>query len=106
ADAELLRVARALGTDLAIAEPDAPSVGVMVAHDAFHERALAGAVLAEKRVHRSGLDVERHVVERRERPESLAESFDAQELWWCELRSARPEPGLGDHRARPSSAGI
>ena len=43
-----------------------PRVGVVEAHDAFDQRRLAGAVLAEQRVERAGLDLDRHVVERDE----------------------------------------
>ena len=43
----------------------------VVAHDAFDERALAGAVLAQQRMEGAGRDLHRHVVERGELAEAL-----------------------------------
>ena len=52
---------------------------VIVAHDAFHQRALAGAVFAEQGMKRSGPHLEVDIVEREElaKPHGHAEGVDA-----------------------------
>ena len=50
ADAERLRVARIADGDLLAVQQELPAVGRIEPHDAFDERRLAGAVLAEQRM--------------------------------------------------------
>src|ERR1700676_5241006 len=71
ADAERLRVARILDRDLGSIEQKGSLVGRIEAHDAFDERRLARAVLAEKRVECPCGHLDRDVVERGEAAESL-----------------------------------
>ena len=52
----------------------APCVGLVVAHDALDQRALAGAVLAEQRVHRARPQLQRDGVERDQRAEALGQA--------------------------------
>ena len=62
ADAERLGVPRARDGTCASPTTTRPRSGAIEAHDALDERALAGAVLAEQRVHAAGAELERHVV--------------------------------------------
>ena len=71
ADAERLRVARIAHRDLLAVDQHLALVGCVEAHDAFDERRLAGAVLAQQRMKRAGRNLDRHVLERPQRPEDL-----------------------------------
>ena len=75
-----MRGARIADDFLAIADDDLAGVGQVVAHDAFDQRRLAGAVLAEERVERPGLDLQRDLIERDELAEALGhvDRFDAE----------------------------
>ena len=55
AEPELVRLARMGDRDLAAVEQDLALVGGVVAHGAFDQRALAGAVLAQQRMEGAGL---------------------------------------------------
>ena len=117
AHAERLRLARALDLHLGAVDEDPAGVRRLVAHDAFDDRALSGAVLAEERVEGARGERQRDVVEDDERPESLADA-ERRELGGCRAaRARRPLPcrtrrrGRGRlrdrrrHRAAASSAG-
>ena len=49
---------------LAVADDKLARVGPVISHDAFDQRRLAGAVLAEQRVEAAGGHFQRHLVER------------------------------------------
>src|SRR5262245_1115342 len=68
---ERMRGARVADLLLAASDHDVAGVGSVIAHDALHQGALAGAVLAQQRVERTGSNLERYVVERREIAEPL-----------------------------------
>ncbi len=90
ADAERAGIARIADRDLLAAEQDLALVGRIEPHDAFDERRLAGAVLAEQRMKLAGLDLHRDVAERDQRPEDLghADGFE------------RDRPRFGRQRGR------
>jgi hypothetical protein len=71
ADAERARDDRCRDVALAAVDDDRAAVGPLRAGDALDERALAGAVLAEQRVHRSRRYLHRDAVQRREGAETL-----------------------------------
>ncbi len=71
ADAERPRVLRIAHLHLAAVHRDRAFVGLVEAHDAFHQRRLAGAVLAEQHVKLPGRNIDRDVIERREGAEPL-----------------------------------
>ena len=71
AEAERVRGARIVDRLFAAVDQDVARVRPVVAHDALDQRALAGAVLAEQRMERSGRHLQRHLVERRELAEAL-----------------------------------
>ena len=54
AEAERMRGARVFDRLLAVVDQDAAGIRVVIAHDAFDQRALAGAVLAQQRVEAAG----------------------------------------------------
>ena len=92
-----------LGLAIACSRPStrtSPSVGVVIAHDAFDERALAGAVLAEQRVERARPHLESNIVERDEVAEALGhgDGFDAE-------RATRQRRFADDHDRASISAG-
>ena len=70
-DAERARLVRALDLDRPALPAELPGVGVDRAVDDLHQRRLARPVLAEQRMERAGLDLDRHIVERDQRPEDL-----------------------------------
>ncbi len=78
ADAERAGIARIADRHLGAVEQDLAFVGRVEAHDAFDQRRLAGAVLAQKRMHGAGLDVDGDVFERDQRAEDLghADGFE------------------------------
>ena len=71
ADAQRASVARIADRHFRAVEQDLAFVRRIEAHDAFDECRFAGAVLAEQRVDGSGLDLDRHIVERDQRTEHL-----------------------------------
>src|ERR1700722_15289080 len=71
AEPEPVRIARAGDLLLARADDQLAVVGPVIAHDAFDQGRLAGAVLAEQRMHGAGHHAQRHVVERDEVAEAL-----------------------------------
>ena len=71
AEAERVRGARILDLPLAVVDQHVAVVRPVVAHDAFDQRALAGAVLAEQGVEAAGRHLQRHLVERGELAEAL-----------------------------------
>ena len=75
-----MRGARIVDDLLPVADQNVARVGVVVAHDAFDQRALAGAVLAEERVEGAGFTFSDTLIERGERAEALgdADRFDAE----------------------------
>ena len=76
-DAERLRVPRR--ADRRPARPPlgcSPASGCDHAGEDVHQRRLAGAVLADQRVHLARRELERHVVERQRRAEALADPRD------------------------------
>ena len=78
ADPERVGVVRRSDVTLAAGHRDLAGVRLMIAGETFHQRALAGAVLAEQRRERARLDAQGHVVERGEGAEALGhgEDFD------------------------------
>ena len=64
ADAQRLRILGIADGCLGPVEQELAPVGNVEAHDALHERRLAGAVLAEQRVKRTGRNLDRHVLQR------------------------------------------
>ena len=74
--------------DVGPVQPHAALVGVVEAHDAFDQRGLARAVFAQKRVERPGLDVDRHIVQRHQRPEDLGHAVGLQG-WRAQGRGRR-----------------
>lgn len=64
AETERMRVLRIGYALLAAADDDVALGGVVIAHDAFHERALARAVLAQQGVERAGAHFQFDIVER------------------------------------------
>ena len=93
AEAERVRGARIADDLLAIIDEKLARVGLVIAHDAFDERRLAGAVLAEKRVKRAGFNFQRNLVERGEFAEALGhrDRFDAE----CLLGYGRRDQSAG-----------
>ena len=75
ADTVAGRIADRAEADLLAVEQYAPGRRLFDAGEYFHERGLAGAVLADQRVHRSGADVEIDPVERGRPREDLADLF-------------------------------
>src|ERR1700722_16850067 len=71
AEPEPVRIARAGDLLLARAHDQLAVVGPVIAHDAFDQGRLAGAILAEQRMHGAGHHAQRHVVERDEVAEAL-----------------------------------
>src|SRR5262249_12166994 len=63
-------------------DQNAARIRPVIAHDALDQRALAGPVLAEERVERSGRHLERDVIERGEPAEALGHRhhFDAERV--------------------------
>ena len=98
-EAEAMGVARSVDRVLAPVEEQAPRVGPVVADDALHERALAGAVLAEDGVKRSGRQCQRDVVEGAHVAEALGHPHDLDQR-----RSLGRRDGNA-HRLRLSSRG-
>ncbi len=72
ADAERLGVARVAHDRLLPVDQELAAVGLVEAHDAFDERRLAGAVLAEQGVERARRHLDRNVLQRLQRAEGLA----------------------------------
>ena len=96
ADAEGVRVVRRPDVALATAHGDLARVRLVIADQAFHQRALAGAVLAQERRERARLDAQGHSVESGEVAEALghAEDFDV------DGASLTARPHVGDrHQA-------
>ena len=55
-------------------DQELPAIGAVVAHQALHERAFAGAVLAQQGVDRAGPDLQAHIVQSQHRAEPLADA--------------------------------
>ena len=72
ADAEGLRVPGIAHERFAPVEHELALVGDVEAHDAFDERRLAGAVLAQQRMKRTRRNLDRHVLKSAQRAERLA----------------------------------
>ena len=87
AQPERMSNARVVDIALAPAHHDLAGIGLVITHDAFHERALAGAVFAEQGMKRAGRNLQRHVVERGEIAEALAhgDRLDAKRHRLCGL---------------------
>src|SRR6478735_10323567 len=84
AEAECVSVLWIADRLLAPADQNVALGGVIVAHDAFDERRLAGAVLAEQRMERTRPHFQRDIVQRQEIPETHGhgESVDAEGARW------------------------
>ena len=67
-----------LKLDLAAVDPDRARVRPVDAGDDLDQRRLAGAVLAQKRMHLAGMDVEADIVQRPHAGKRLAQAFDRQ----------------------------
>ena len=80
AEPERVRVLGVGNRLLAAADQDVALGRVVIAHDAFHQRALAGAVLAEQRVEGARPHLERDIVEREEiaEPHGHGDGVDAE----------------------------
>src|SRR5579863_3195275 len=80
AQAQRMRVLRVGDRLFAVTDQDVALRGVVVAHDAFHERALAGAVFAEQSVQRAGPNLQFDIVERDEiaEPHRHCDGIDAE----------------------------
>ena len=98
AEPERVRGARIVDDLLPVIDHQLAVVGLVIAHDAFDERALAGAVFAEQRMERAGPHLQRHLVERRELAEAFddVERFDAERL----LRGGRRRQAAGRNERR------
>ena len=79
ADAVGVGDARIVDFDLVAVDHHLAAGRLVEAHDALDQRRLASAVLAEQRMHRAGVHLDRDIVERRQRPEDLghADGFEA-----------------------------
>ena len=100
AEAERMRRARiARSPPGAIADNDLAFVGLVVAHDAFDQRRLAGAVLTEERMEGAGPHFQRNLIERRELAEALGhvDGFDTEGGF---ARSRRRQSAGRDQRHR------
>ena len=73
ADAELLGAARRIDLDRLAVEQDLAFVGLVDAGENFHQRRLAGAVLAHQRVHFAGAKLEPCIVQRPHARKRLAD---------------------------------
>ena len=71
AEAEGVGLARVLQLDRVLADAHRTGVGLVGAHDALDQRALAGAVLAEQRAEAAGPQRQRHVGQHLQRAEGL-----------------------------------
>src|SRR5439155_6608111 len=76
-----MRVARASDDALDVIDDHGALIGRVVAHHALDEGTLPGAVLAEQRVKRAGLEGQGDVVESDQRAESLRHSGDREARW-------------------------
>ncbi len=101
ADGVGVRVAGARQRDGNAVDADLACVRAIEAHDALHQSALAGAVLPEEGVHRSGLETQRRSVEHGDTAEALRH-IDRLEEW----RPRNRVRGRGRHRRAVSSAGM
>ena len=79
ADAVLAGVVRRPDPDDLAVDPDLALVGVVDPVEDLHQRALAGAVLTEQRVHLAGEQIEVDVVVGDQRPEALRDAAGAQQ---------------------------
>src|SRR6185437_8573788 len=86
ADAQAQCLARIANRDGTAAKRNLPFVGEIISHDAFDERALAGAISSKQRVHCAGANDHRDVVERQQRTEPFGYPRDRKSR--C-LRAAR-----------------
>ncbi len=88
AEAKHMGGARAVDLLLALADDDLALVRPVIAHDAFDERALARAILAEEGMEAARCHPDRDIVERGEAAEALrhADGFDAEGLRFEERR--------------------
>ena len=55
-------------------DQEAAGIGLVGAHEAFHQRAFARPILAEQRVDAAGPDAHRHVVQRHDLAEAFADA--------------------------------
>ena len=69
--------------DDAAAQADLAGVGAMDAGEDLDQRRLAGAVLAEQRMHLAGADVEVDSVERQRAGEALGQAGDLEQARVC-----------------------
>ena len=103
ADAMRMRVARRGDHLLLAVDQHAAARRLVEAHDAFDERRLAGAVLAEQRMQRARPDMDRDILQRHQRSEDLGHADGLQ------LDGAPTGRGLGigqrAHDCRPPEAG-
>ena len=76
ADAERVGVVRRADVSLAAADHDAAGIGLVVADQALHQRALAGAVLAQQRVEAARRHLQGDGVQGGERAEALRHAQD------------------------------
>src|SRR5438270_6248477 len=73
AEAERIGIGRPRDLRLVAIDQKCAGIGPVIAEQAFDQRGLAGAVLAEQTVHRRGQYLERYIVERGEGAEALAD---------------------------------
>ncbi len=84
AEPERVRVLRVADLLLTPADQDVALGGVVIAHDALHQRALAGTVLAEQRMEGAGTHLQFDIVERQEIAEAHrhGDGVDAESATW------------------------
>src|SRR5215468_7327778 len=73
--------ARMLNGVLVSIDQNSSGIGAVIAHEAFDERALAGTVFAEQRMHAAGTEFRGHLMERAHGRKALAE-IDNFDLGW------------------------
>ena len=90
-DAVAQRVERRGELDLLALQPEGAGIGRVDAGDDFHQRRLAGAVLAHQRVDMAALQAERHVVEREHAGKGFADVGDFEQIFGARNGAALPD---------------
>ena len=76
AESEMMGVARIGDHARRTVDVDFTRIRTVIPHDAFYERALTGTVFAQDGMEGPGLELDGHIVERRQRAEVLAHAND------------------------------
>ena len=100
-DAALARLVRRRRTVRLARQPHLALVGLQRPGKHVHQRALAGAVLADERVDLAGLERKRHAVERDGRPEALADAVETRAGSSSPSRPPRDSTARRAPRPRP-----